>query len=104
MEIILDGRERILVDIVVNSKYETVSGPGNDAHQPYLEIFILQPNGTPIRQRNHCNARIGGGTQSDYGEVSMSKALATSAATIKDQDIIDDLLIKIVDYIEQIVL
>ena len=102
MNIKLDRRQRILVDIVVNSKFEKLPEQSTEQHQPTLELFIWTPNGSPPVMENHCTCRIGAGKAANHGLDSMEHALAFSKRVIADTDIQNSLLTVIADWCEQL--
>lgn len=102
MNVKFDRRQRILVDIVVKSQFKKLPGQPIEQYQPYLEIFILTPNGSPPKMANQCICRIGAGKDANHGLDNMEHALAFSERIIADTDIQNSLLTVIADWCEQL--
>ena len=102
MNVKFDNRQRILIDIVIKSEFEKLPEQPEEQYQPYLEFFILTPNGSPPSLENTCICRIGAGKQANHGMDNMEHALSFSARVIADTDIQNGLLKVIADWCEQI--
>jgi hypothetical protein len=95
------GADRRFLAIEIRPDSDLDDGPGN-AQFPMLDVlmFIRTPNQSD-KLRDHKCAKIGA-AHSPTGEATIDAALAVGDKCVNTQEVLDELLQQIIDYIEQL--